>query len=197
MNNRRVFRAYGLLAAITLLTGVANAQQGSIRGTVTAGEGRGAVIGARVAIRAPERITVTDERGAYTLRDLDPGNYVVYFSAIGKKPDSTRVTVRTSNESTLNFALKDGSLLLSSVVVSATRSPIEASKLAATVNVLSPEQVRQSPSRESQDMLREFTSVELPRTSSLVGGTAQIISIRVVDEGRTVVLSHGFPINDA
>ncbi|HEY7395338.1 MAG TPA: TonB-dependent receptor, partial [Gemmatimonadaceae bacterium] len=197
MNNRRVFRAYVVLAAIPLLTGVANAQQGSIRGTVTAGEGRGAVIGARVAIRAPERVTVTDERGAYTLRDLPPGEYVVHFSAIGKKPDSTRVPVRASNESVLDFALKDGSLLLSSVVVSATRTPVEATKLAATVNVLTPEQVRQSPSRESQDMLREFTSVELPRTSSLAGGTAQIVSIRGVDEGRTVVLSDGFPINDA
>ena len=197
MKKPRVFRRYGILAAIALLTGVANAQEGSIRGTVTAGEGRGAVIGARVAIRGPERVSVTDERGAYVLRDLPPGNYIVHFSAIGKKPDSTRVAVRASNESTLNFALKDGSLLLSSVVVSATRTPIEASKLAATVNVLSPEQVRQSPSRESQDMLREFTSVELPRTSSLVGGTAQIVSILGVDEGRTVVLSDGFPINDA
>src|SRR6185503_10883645 len=40
-------------------------------------------------------------------------------------------------------------------------------------------------------------SVELPRTSSLVGGSAQIVSIRGVDEGRTVVLTDGFPINDA
>jgi iron complex outermembrane receptor protein len=197
MTNPRVFRTYGILAAITLLAGTAAAQQGDIRGTVTAGEGRGALAGARVSITAPARTTVTDERGAFSIRDLPPGNYLVHFSAIGKKPDSTRATVRASNETTVNFAMKEGSLLLSSVVVSATRTPIEASKLAATVNVLTPEQVRQSPSRESQDMLRELTSVELPRTSSLVGGTAQIVSIRGVDEGRTVVLTDGFPINDA
>jgi L-alanine-DL-glutamate epimerase-like enolase superfamily enzyme len=57
-----------------------------------------------------------------------------------------------------------------------------------TVNILTPEHVRQSPARESQDLLREIPAVELPRTSSLVGGTAQIVSIRGVDEGRTGVL---------
>ena len=63
--------------------------------------------------------------------------------------------------------------------------------------MLTPEQVRQSPARESQDLLREIPAVELPRTSSLVGGTAQIVSIRGVDEGRTAVLADGIPINDA
>ena len=87
--------------------------------------------------------------------------------------------------------------MLSSVIVSATRTPIEAGKVASTVNVLTPEQVRQSPARESQDLLREIPAVELPRTSSLVGGTAQIVSIRGVDEGRTAVLFDGIPVNDA
>jgi outer membrane receptor protein involved in Fe transport len=39
--------------------------------------------------------------------------------------------------------------------------------------------------------------VELPRTSSIVGGSAQIVSIRGVDEGRTAVLFDGIPVNDA
>src|SRR5207342_3529497 len=82
-------------------------------------------------------------------------------------------------------------------IVSATKTAVEASKVTTTVNVLTSEQVRQSPARESQDMLREIPAVELPRTSSLVGGTAQIVSIRGVDEGRTVVLFDGIPVSDA
>ena len=46
--------------------------------------------------------------------------------------------------------------------------------MAATVNFLSPEQVRASPARGVQDMLREIPGIEMPRTSSSVGGTAQI-----------------------
>src|SRR5205085_12286504 len=98
---------------------------------------------------------------------------------------------------TADFALKQGSLLLSSVIVSATRTPVEANRVTSTVNVIAPEQVRQSPAREAQDLLRELPAVELPRTSSLVGGTAQIVSIRGVDEGRTAVLFDGVPVNDA
>src|SRR6185369_3240150 len=77
------------------------------------------------------------------------------------------------------------------------RSPTEASQVATTVNVLTPEHIVTSPARESQDLLREIPGVELPRTSSLVGGSAQIVSIRGVDEGRTAVLFDGIPVTDA
>jgi iron complex outermembrane receptor protein len=170
---------------------------GDVRGTVTDARTRTPIMGARVAIATPERVSITDQRGTYTLRDLPPGTYVVLTSAIGRKVDSSSVTVAAGGSTTLDVSLNEGSLLLSSVVVSATRTQVEAAKVASTVNVLTPEQVRQSPARESQDLLREIPAVELPRTSSLVGGTAQIVSIRGVDEGRTAVLSDGIPINDA
>jgi iron complex outermembrane receptor protein len=177
---------------------VAFAQQtGRISGTVTALDTRTPIGNARVAVRTPQRVSLTDADGAYTLRDLPTGTYKVYVSAIGRAPDSAIVTVNASGASVRDFALKEGSLMLSSVIVSATRSPVEASRVAAMVDVLAPEQVRQSPTREAQDLLREIPSIELPRQSSLVGGTAQIVSIRGVDEGRTAVLFDGVPINDA
>jgi len=188
------------LALFTLVIGASTAlaQSGSeVRGTVTTSETHVAVIGARVSVAAPERVAISDQRGAYTLRNLPAGTYRVITTAIGRKPDTSSVAVAAGRPTTLEISLKEGSLLLSSMVVSATRTPMEASKVASTVNVLSPEQVQQSPAREAQDMLREIPAVELPRTSSLVGGTAQIVSIRGVDEGRTGVLFDGVPINDA
>src|SRR5689334_8629540 len=186
------------LPVLTISSSVALGQTGSdIRGTVTASENRGPVIGARVSIAAPERVAISDQRGMYVLRNLPAGTYRVITTAIGRKPDTSSVAVAASRPTSLEISLKEGSLLLSSMIVSATRTPMEASKVASTVNVLSPEQIQQSPAREAQDMLREIPAVELPRTSSLVGGTAQIVSIRGVDEGRTGVLFDGIPINDA
>jgi outer membrane receptor protein involved in Fe transport len=170
---------------------------GDVRGTVTTAETHAPIAGARVSIRTPERVAITDARGTYVLRSLPAGAYVVRTTAIGRKADSSTVTVSAGRAATLDVSLAEGSLLLSSVVVSATRTPMEASKVASTVNVLTPEQVQQSPAREAQDLLREIPAVELPRSSSLVGGTAQIVSIRGVDEGRTAVLFDGVPINDA
>ena len=115
------------------------AQSGTIRGAVTRADTRTPIMGARVSITNPERVAISDERGGFTLRDLPPGTYSIFTSAIGKKPDSSSVTVAANRDATLNIGLKDGSLLLSSVVVSATRTPVEANKVASTVNVLTPE----------------------------------------------------------
>jgi outer membrane receptor protein involved in Fe transport len=58
------------------------------------------------------------------------------------------------------------------------------------------QQVATSPARTVDDLLREAPGVELPRTSSTVSGPEEIVSIRGVDEGRTLVLSDGVPLND-
>lgn len=196
---RQKVASIALAAVAAVLTPMtAWAQRGaSIQGTVTNADTKAPISGARVAIMSPERVAITNEDGKYVLRDVPSGKLTVFTTAIGRKPDSSSVSVSAGSSTTLDISLKEGSLLLSSVIVSATRTPVEASKVASTVNVLTPEQVRQSPAREAQDMLREIPSVELPRTSSLVGGTAQIVSIRGVDEGRTGVLFDGIPINDA
>ncbi|HEV8448353.1 MAG TPA: TonB-dependent receptor [Gemmatimonadaceae bacterium] len=183
--------------AAVALSGSTAAAQGSIRGTVTRADTHSPISGATVSVANPQRIATTDQKGAYVLRNLPAGTYVVTTTAIGRAPDSGSVAVPATGTVSHEVSLKEGSLLLSSVIVSATRTAVEASKVTATVNVLTSEQVRQTPAREAQDMLREIPAVELPRTSSLVGGTAQIVSIRGVDEGRTAVLFDGIPVNDA
>lgn len=168
---------------------------GDVSGRITAAGSP--VPGARVAIEMPPRFAIADERGSYILRGLPAGNYDIVVTALSYKSAHRVVTINANESATVDVPLERGSLMLSSVITTATRTPTEASKVATTVNVLTPYQIETSPARESQDLLREIPGVELPRTSSLVGGTAQIVSIRGVDEGRTAVLFDGFPINDA
>lgn len=196
-NSRIPWLAPLAATAMVALAGSTLTAQGAIRGTVTRSESHTAISGASVRVANPQRLATTDVHGTYVLRDLPAGTYTVTTTAIGRTPDSTSVIVSTNGTATHDVALKEGSLLLSSMVVSATRTSVEADKVAATVDVLTPEQVRQTPARETQDLLREIPAVELPRTSSTVGGTAQIVSIRGVDEGRTAVLFDGIPVNDA
>lgn len=170
---------------------------GTVHGVVTAAESREPVIGARVAVGRPERVALTDSRGAFTIRDLPAGTYDVTVTAIGRRPAHETVTVAAGETQSLDVELAVGPLMLSGVVVTATRLPTQADQVASTVNVLTPEHVATSPAREAQDLLREIPGVELPRTSSLVGGTAQIVSMRGTDEGRTAVLFDGIPVSDA
>src|SRR5262249_34080299 len=134
---------------------------------------------------------------SYELRALPPGTYDVVATAVGRTPLHHTVVVTLGRIETADFALEPGSLMLSTVVVSATNAPTEARNVAATVNVLTPQQVRESPARETQDMLREIPGVEVPRTSSQVGKTEEEVGIRGVGEGRTVVLLDGIPLTDA
>lgn len=195
------FRSFASLFAAAVVTVVASPRRaaaqraGDVHGRVTGASGP--VIGARVAIETPARVAIADDRGDYTLRSLPAGHYEVVVTALGYKPARRGVDVTANQSTTLDLSLEQGSLMLSSIVTTATRTPTEANKVATTVNVLTPYQIKTSPARESQDLLREIPGVELPRTSSLVGGTAQIVSLRGVDEGRTAVLFDGFPINDA
>jgi outer membrane receptor protein involved in Fe transport len=182
--------------AILALPLAALAQTGAVQGTVHGAEGQ-PLYGARVSVRLPSRAAATDQSGRYALRQLPAGRYDVTISALGRRLAHRDVQVDAGSTATLDVVLDAGPLMLSGVVTSATRTPAEASRVAATVNVLGPEQIVTSPARETQDLLREVPGVELPRTSSLVGGSAQIVSIRGVDEGRTAVLFDGIPVNDA
>jgi iron complex outermembrane receptor protein len=170
---------------------------GTIRGTITSAESHQPLIGAHVSIAQPERAVVTDGSGRYVLRDVPAGSYAVTVSLLGFTHSTVDVTVSAGSTVTHDVALATGPLLLNGLVVTATRVPTAANKVASTVNVLTSQEIAASPARESQDMLREMPGVELPRTSSLVGGNAQIVSMRGVDEGRTVVLLDGIPITDA
>jgi outer membrane receptor protein involved in Fe transport len=170
--------------------------QSTIRGTVTTAA-HAPLANASVQIAVPPRSAVTGANGGYVLRDLPGGHYEVVVTALGYRPLRRSVDVSRGATVTVDVELEPGSLLLSSVVTTATRTAEEASRVASTVNVLTAGQIRTTPARETQDLLREIPSVELPRTSSLVGGSAQIVSIRGVDEGRTAVLFDGIPVNDA
>ncbi len=195
---RRVVRCGTLLASAVLLSATSLAAQarGRITGTVKGPSGA-PVAEATVSIASPARSSLTNVDGKFTLPDLAAGSYDVTVTSVGHASQRATVSVAAGQTANLDFSLKAGSILLPGYVVSATKQSVEANKVAGTVNFLTPEQVRTTPARETQDMLREISAIEMPRTSSQVGGTAQIVSIRGVDEGRTVVVLDGIPINDA
>lgn len=199
---RLVWSIRHILLTAVIVAGVpvyAVAAQGNaaLHGTVKTAATGAAIQGARITLARPNRSATSDDKGFYEIRDLPSGRYDVTVTAAGWEPAQQTVTLKTSQSATLDVELLPGSIMLSAVVVTATDAPTEAKKVAATVNVMTPEQVKASPARETQDMLREIPGVELPRTSSQVSRTEEEVSIRGVGEGRTVVLLDGIPLTDA
>ncbi|HEU4563646.1 MAG TPA: TonB-dependent receptor [Gemmatimonadaceae bacterium] len=185
------------LLATTLAPSSARAQDtGTITGTVTAAPAGSPLAAVRITVTGTTRAAVTDERGHYRLVGLAPGQYVLTASRVGYEPRSRSVQLAGGGSAAADFTLREGTVLLSDVVVSTTRTAEPATQVAATVNVMSREQIRTSPARAADDLLREMPGVELPRTSSTVSGAEEIVSIRGADEGRTLVLLDGVPLND-
>jgi outer membrane cobalamin receptor len=187
------------LVAAVMLTPIsrAAAQARSIlTGTVTETTTGTPIAGVRIAISGSSRAAVTNERGEYRLEGLPAGDYTLTAAKLGSEPATRSIRIPDNAPVTVNFTLAPGSALLPDVVVSATRIPQSPRQVAATVNVMSREQVRTNPARTTDDLLREMPGIELPRTSSTASGPEEIVSIRGADEGRTLVLLDNVPLND-
>ncbi|MGH9423750.1 MAG: carboxypeptidase-like regulatory domain-containing protein, partial [Thermoanaerobaculia bacterium] len=142
---------------------VGHAQSGAqITGTVTDATNGSPLAGARISVTGSVRGAVTGDDGQYRI-DVPGGvDYTLTASLLGREPVSEVVHLTRAARITANFSLKPGSILLSDVVVSASRSPQSPREVAATVNVMSREQIRTNPARTTDDLLREMPGVELP-----------------------------------
>lgn len=191
--------ASAILLALALAAwprGAAAQETGAVEGIVTAKENGRPLAEARVLLVGMGRGTRTDDHGAYRLGGLLPGRYTLQATRLGRVIEAREVTVAAGVTTRADFALAEGSVLLPGVVVSTTRTPLAATRATADVDVVTAEEVRATPARTMDDVLRQVPAVQLPRVSGTVAGAEQILSLRGTDEGRSLVLVDGVPLND-
>src|SRR4051812_47973860 len=94
-----------------------------LTGTATDASTGNALQGVRIGISGSSRAAVTDDQGRYRLEGLGAGDYTITASRLGSEPATRSVRVPASGTVTTNFVLKPGSVLLSDVIVSASRVP--------------------------------------------------------------------------
>ena len=183
-------------AAIIVATpSSAAAQRGSsIHGTVTASDTRTPIMGARVSLVSPERVTITSDAGTFILRDVPAGKYTVYASAIGKKPDSSTVTVTAGSSATLDFGLKEGSLLLSGMVVSATRTSVDASQVTMYSTAARRSRIGAEPRSTRPSRPRKVNTASPPMRSSCP--RASFSSVCAAMRSRSVRTSWNLRVDD-
>jgi TonB-linked SusC/RagA family outer membrane protein len=104
----------GLCGAVAT---VAQAQQGTIAGTVTDRVAGTPLPGARITVVGTNRSTVTSQEGRYTIAGLKVGAYTVQASLIGYGAASNTATLTEGGIETLDFGLKAVAVSLDAVVV--------------------------------------------------------------------------------
>ncbi len=109
-----------LLGLCGVAATAAQAQQGTIAGTVTDRVGGAPLAGARITVVGTNRSAVTSQEGRYTLAGLKVGSYTVQASLIGYGAASNTASVTAGGIETLDFGLKAVAVSLDAIVVTTT-----------------------------------------------------------------------------
>lgn len=160
----------------------------------------GAVIaGATVDLRSEgaSEHTKTDTAGRFSFARALPSG-VVTVRAEGFAPASTSYGPATPGD--LRITLEPSNVL-TEMTVSATRTPVPAAEVPASVEVVTSAQFESSAARSTDDILRQVAGFDLFRrtSSEFSNPTTQGVSLRGIGSSgasRAVVLVDGVPLND-
>lgn len=181
------FNIYAIIAIMLLCNAQYSVAQGfgTINGKIT-NNNNNPIEGATVVLDRTAFGTVTDEFGAFTIRNIPEGNYTVSVSAIGFQSDSWKVLIESGQTTILEEKLLNDNLSLNEVVVSATRYGVNRKEAPVIVNVVgkkifnATQSVAMSESLNFQPGVRVETNCQncgfsQVRLNGLEGGYSQIL----------------------
>ncbi len=161
------------------------------------------ILGAQVTAILPIgnlRRTATSSNERFTLEGLAPGVYKLRISATGFQVQEVDVDLTGQSAQTVEVRLRPAGPT-EQLVVTPTLTERRVVDVPASVNVVTSEQIQQSPAVVSDDVLRQVPTFSLFRRTSSIAShpTAQGVSLRGVGPSgvsRTLVLLDNVPFND-
>ncbi len=194
-----------VLAALILTSAFTHAAAqgvtGSITGSVTDAS-HAAVAGARVTLVGTRIAATTGLDGRYRASGVPAGTYELRVQRIGQQPHSTpNVSVRGSEETTVDVVLNNAPTSLNAVVVSASRRVEKVTDAPATITSISTEQLDNAVGNSISSAFKEVKGLDFIQ----VGMTAVAVNARgfnssfnsrvlFVEDGRiSVIPESGLP----
>ena len=192
----RLARSVWFAMALSALlgAGTAQAQTGSVSGTVT-DESGAAVPGAEVRVDGTRIHTSADERGHFELRDVPLGPQTLRVLMLGFKPLVRQVTVGAGPAASLELRLEKSVIPVApiEVVVGSRARHTAADELAVPVDVYNHEILARQGTTETSQVLQALSpSVNFPRQS--VTDATDVVrpfTLRGLSPDHTLVLVNG------
>lgn len=191
------------LLALVLATfpALAQAQTGTVRGTVAGRDGE-ALSAARVTVAGTRLGTTTDARGAFVLSGVPSGTQQLRVSHLGFRDVTQAVAVRPGEETLVAVQLEDKPFELDALVVSASRTSQRVTEAPATITRIGTDVLDASVGNTFAGALKEVSGLDFVQ----VGVTSVGINARgfnssfnnrmlMVEDGRVMVLpENGLPV---
>jgi iron complex outermembrane receptor protein len=159
------------LLSLLLIVHVAAFSQttGTIRGTVKTSDGNPAEY-VNVGIEGTTKGTVAGRNGAFEIKHIIPGNYILVASFVGLESQKQNIEVKAGEVTTVEFALNETSHQLQEVIVSAhellnkednyvAKTPLKKMENPQTYNSVSTEILKQQAVTRFDDAFRNVPGV--------------------------------------
>ena len=159
--------------ALTVLVFSVSAQQAVLSGKITNGKSV-PVSGATVYLLNSNQGITSDNQGNYQFKNLAPGKYEVIVSSIGYASLSREIDVHGNSSEQVNFELKDVSVQLDGVYVSAQKKEEFLQKVPLSITAISSRQVNDYRLWNSKDL----TAIVPNLYSANSGDDRNVTSIR-------------------
>ena len=159
---------------------------GRIKGTITTNENKPA-ISTTVRLKGAKKATLTNNEGAFTIENVQPGNYSLEISNVGYQPLEKEVTVTAGNVADLSIQLSETQTQLSEVIVSAGRTRETIDEVPSSVSIVGLRTLQQNINITTNlgDILENRVSGLAPGTglSSNFGQTLRGRSLLIMVDG--------------
>lgn len=179
-----------------------DAPTGTVQGLLTTTDNQPAAF-VTVHLKGTNINTVTDENGAFILKGVKEGNYVLEVSMIGLQSQEKSISVKKDQLTTISLALVEDAKELSRVVVTSAKSlnerpviigkaPIDPMDLPQSIAVLGQGVIRDQQAQRLSDVIKNVNGVYLATARA---STQENFSARGYSFGSSNMFKNGARIN--
>ncbi|MFC3562709.1 TonB-dependent siderophore receptor [Pedobacter jamesrossensis] len=121
---RKITHVFNWLVICLLFAGSVSAQSqnGSVSGTVKTSDGNSAAY-VSVGLKNTGKSTHTDEKGSFTIKNVNAGSYVLKVSAVGVSSQEQKISVIAGETVKIDFSIAESSSKLDEVAVNGYKTP--------------------------------------------------------------------------
>ena len=176
--------------APVLLPGLLMAQQGTVEGLVTAAGAP--VAGAAVSVAGTTLHVLTAANGQYRIVSVPEGSHVLRVRSVGHKPRDITITIGTTGPTRADVTLEPAPVVLSEMVVSASREAQRKTETAASVGIVDGAAIETSRPHHPGDVVSRIPGAWVTN----LGGEGHFTSIRqpITTKPVYAFLEDGVPI---
>lgn len=175
--------------------------QTKITGTVTDAVTKEPLIGVSVQVKGKVVGTITDIKGAFSLSTSTPVPFTLAITSVGYKTQEVQVS---SDNTNLNIALEEQTIMGQEVVVAASRFEESVMKSPVTVEKMDLRAIRETPSVSFYDGLANMKGIDMATQSLLFksvnmrgfGGTGNPRTVQMIDGMDNSAPGLNFPVDN-